>query len=77
MAQTITYGHLLMLIGALALLMALVHVLRWFRQRDYGQGTPQYAAGRLSRRASLYALAIALILFAAGGLTPLCGLPLA
>ena len=77
MPETITWGHLLMLAGLLAGVMALLHLLRWFRQREHGQGTPQYADARLARRAALYAFAIAVVLFAAGCLTPLCEMPIA
>ena len=77
MPETITWGHVLMLAGILAGLMALVHFRRWFRQREHGRGTPQYADARLARRAGLYALAIAAVLFAAGCLTPLCETPIA
>ena len=77
MPETFNWGHLLMLAGILAGLMALVHFLRWFRQREHGRGTPQYAEARLARRAGLYALAIAVVLFAAGCLTPLCETPIA
>ena len=71
MPETITWGHVLVLAGLLAGLAALVNLLRWFRQREHGRGTPQYADARLARRAALYALAIAVVLFAAGWLTPL------
>ena len=71
MAETITWGHVLVLAGLLAGLAALVNLLRWYRQRAHGRGTPQYADARLARRAALYALAIAVVLFAAGWLTPL------
>lgn len=77
MPDTITYGHILMLLGALALLFALVKLLRWYGQREFGRGTPQYADGRLARRSALYALAIGIVLFAAGCLTPLCDVAVA
>ena len=75
--DVITWGHLLMLAGLLAGLFAVIHLLRWFRQREHGQGTPQYADARIARRASLYAAAIGVVLFAAGCLTPLCETPIA
>lgn len=71
MPETITWGHGLMLAGLLAGLVAAFNFLRWFRQREHGRGTPQYADGRLARRAALYALSFAVILIAAGWLTPL------
>ncbi|HET9428627.1 MAG TPA: hypothetical protein VFO69_09740 [Allosphingosinicella sp.] len=77
MPETITWGHVLMLAGLLVGLFALLNLLRWLRQRDFTRGTPQYADGRLARRAALYGMAIAIVLFAGGGLTPLCELPIA
>jgi hypothetical protein len=73
----ITWGHLLMLAGLLAGLLALLSLLRWLRQKDFTQGTPQYADGRLARRRGIYAAAFALVLFAAGCLSPLCQIAVA
>ena len=77
MPETITWGHVLMLAGLLAGVYAVLNVLRWFRQREHGRGTPRYADARLARRSALYGLALALILFAAGCLTPLGETPIA
>ena len=72
MPETITWGHILILLAAVAGIYALVNLLRWFNHREFGRGTPQYAVGRLARRAALYGLLIAAALVAVGCLTPLC-----
>jgi hypothetical protein len=77
MPDTLTWGLLLMLAALIAAAVAVARLLRWFRQREHGRGTPQYADARLARRAALYALAIGIVLFAAGWLTPLWDSPVA
>jgi hypothetical protein len=77
MPDTITWGHILIVLAAVAAIWAVLNFLRWFRQREAGQGTPQYADGRLARRSALYGALIAAALAAIGCLTPLCDTPLA
>ena len=77
MPETITWGHVLMLAGLLVGLFAVANLFRWLRQRDFGRGTPQYADGRLARRAAFYGLTIGFLLLAGGCLTPLRDLPIA
>ena len=76
MPETITIGHVLMLLGALAALYALWQASIWLRHRSFGRGTPQYARGRDGKRYAVWGLAAALILFALGRLTPLCTMTL-
>ena len=68
----LTWGHVLMAVGVLALLLAIAQAAAWLKNRSFGAGTPQYARARDGRRFAVWALAIALLLFAAGCLTPLC-----
>ena len=77
MPDPITLGHLLMLAGAALIVAAgflAVTALRW---RGHGRGTPGYARARTSRRQSLYAGILGLLLFAAGWFTPLRDLAVA
>jgi hypothetical protein len=73
----LTWGDALAALAALLLLVALVQAAAWLRNRGFGAGTPQYARARDGRRYALWALAAALLLFAAGCLTPLCRAPIA
>jgi hypothetical protein len=69
----ITVGHLLMLMGLVFAAGAAALALTTLRYRgaEHGRGTPGYARVRSDRRKALYALALAIILFAAGCFTPL------
>ncbi len=71
MPETITLGHVLMLLGALALLYALWQASIFLKHASAGRGTPQYARRRDGRRYAIWGLLIAAILFALGCLTPL------
>ena len=77
MPETITIGHLLMLLGALAILYALWQVSIFLKHRSAGRGTPQYARRRDGRRYAVWGLIVAALLFAAGCLTPLCEMAIA
>ena len=77
MPDPITLGHLLMLLGALALLYALWQATIWLRHRAFKYGTPQYARARDGKRYAIWSLAAALILFAIGCFTPLCDIAIA
>ena len=77
MPETITFGHLLMLLGALAALCALWQASIFARHSGAGRGTPQYARRRDGKRYAVWALLVALLLIALGCLTPLRDLPLA
>lgn len=72
MPASITVGHLLMLAGLLAGLYALYQASIALRHRSHGRGTPGYARARDGRRYAIWGLALALLLFALGCLTPLC-----
>ena len=67
---TITLGHVLMLLAAIAVVAAVAYARTAMRYRGFGIGTPQYARERMSRRLAVYALVLAVLL---GGLcfTPL------
>ena len=71
MPETITLGHVLMLLGALAALYALWQASIFVKHKSAGRGTPQYARRRDGRRYAVWGLIVALILFALGCLTPL------
>jgi hypothetical protein len=77
MPETITLGHVLMLLGLIAGLYALWQASIWLKYRSAGRGTPQYARRRDGRRYAIWGLAAALILFAFGCLTPLCRVAIA
>jgi hypothetical protein len=77
MPETITIGHILMLLGALAALYALWQASIFLRHRGAGRGTPQYARRRDGKRYAVWGLLAALILFAIGCLTPLCEMAIA
>ena len=73
MENGITVGHLLMLLGLLFAAAAAALALTTLRYRgaQHGRGTPGYARVRSDRRKALYALALAIVLFAVGCFTPL------
>ncbi|HEX6409837.1 MAG TPA: hypothetical protein VFZ88_04525 [Sphingomicrobium sp.] len=77
MPETITIGHVLMLLGLLAGLYALWQALIWLKHRSFGRGTPQYARGRDGKRYAIWGLAAAILLVALGCLTPLGGVAIA
>jgi hypothetical protein len=77
MPGTITLGHVLILLGALAGLYALWQASIWLRHKAAGPGTPQYAHRRDGKRYAIWGALVALLLIAIGRLTPLCDLPLA
>ena len=77
MPETITLGHILMLLGLLAALYALWQASIFLKHRGAGRGTPQYARRRDGRRYAVWGLIAAALLFALGCLTPLCDVALA
>jgi hypothetical protein len=77
MPDTITWGHVLMALAALAALGAIWYGIAWLRYRDAGRGTPLYARGRDARRAAVCGAVVAVLLGVIGCLTPLCTLPIA
>jgi hypothetical protein len=72
----LSWGHILVAIGALAGLCALYQASIWRRHAGHGRGTPGYARGRDGRRFAIWSLVVALILLALGGLTALGDTPL-
>jgi hypothetical protein len=77
MPETITLGHVLMLLGALAGLYALWQAAIFLKHRGAGRGTPQYARRRDGRRYAVWGLILAIILFALGCFSPLCDIAIA
>ena len=79
MPETVTAGHLLMLLGLFLIAAAIasfLSALRW-RGPEHGRGTPGYARARTARRQALYALAAGILAFLLGCFTPLAELALA
>jgi hypothetical protein len=72
---TITLGHVLLVLAAIAALGAVYYIAVAVRYRGYQRGTPQYARERTSRRLALYCLGLA-ILFAGLCATNLYGVTL-
>ena len=70
MPEVITLGHVLILLAALALIVALSAIVTAMSHRGHGRGTPQYARARSARRHAVYAIVVSLALIA-GCLTPL------
>jgi hypothetical protein len=68
----ITWGHVLMALGLLALLYAAVQLVTYLRHRAHGRGTPGYARARDGRRNALVGAGLGALLPALGCLTPLC-----
>ena len=77
MPETITWGHVLMLLGLLIALWALWQASIWLKHRGYIYGTPQYARARDGRRYAVWSLIVAAILFAIGCFSPLCDVAIA
>ena len=77
MPETITLGHILMLLGLLAGLYALWQAWIFLKHRGAGRGTPQYAHRRDGRRYAIWGLAAAIALFALGCFTPLSEMAIA
>jgi hypothetical protein len=77
MPDTITFGHLLLLLAALAVLYALYQASIFLKHQGAGPGTPQYARRRDGKRYAVWALLAALLLLALGSLTSLGGAAIA
>ncbi|HEX8513237.1 MAG TPA: hypothetical protein VF688_09030 [Allosphingosinicella sp.] len=77
MPGTVTLGHLLILLGALAGLYALWQASIGLRHKGAGPGTPQYAHRRDGKRYAVWSALVAVLLIAIGLLTPLRDLALA
>jgi len=77
MPETITLGHLLILLGALVALYALWQASIFLKHRGAGRGTPQYARRRDGKRYAVWGALAAVLLIALGCLTPLCDLAIA
>jgi hypothetical protein len=77
MPETITLGHLLLLLAAIAMVFALVQTSVFLRHQGAGPGTPQYARRRDGKRYAVWAVLAALALVALGCLTPLRDIGLA
>ena len=77
MPNTITLGHLLVLLAAIAVLYALYQASIFLRHQGAGPGTPQYARRRDGKRYAVWALLAALLLLALGSLTSLGGVAIA
>jgi hypothetical protein len=78
MPETITLGHLLTALGALAALYGIVQFAVSARYTDpgHGRGTPGYARARDARRYTIWAAAAVILLFALAWLTPVGRIPL-
>ena len=70
MPTILTLGHVLLLVAALDLAVALAFFAGASRHAGHGRGTPGYARARTARRSAVYAFASALA-FALLALTPL------
>ena len=77
MPETITLGHILMLLGLIAGLYALWQAAVFLKHRSAVRGTPQYARRRDGRRYAVCGLIAAVILFAIGCFSPLCEVAIA
>jgi hypothetical protein len=73
-----TIGDLLALLAIVAAFAAAAFLATALKYRGPGNGlgTPGYARARNARRKAIYAAVVAVALFAAGCLTPLCQTPL-
>ena len=77
MPETITLGHVLMLLALLVGLYALWQLAIVLKHRGHGYGTPQYARARDGRRYFVWSLIAAIALFAIGCFSPLCDVAIA
>ncbi|MEA3014165.1 MAG: hypothetical protein QOD42_2710 [Sphingomonadales bacterium] len=77
MPDTLTLGHILVLLGALAGLYALWQASIFLKYQSAGPGTPQYARRRDGKRYAVWGLVAAAALVALGCLTPLSHVALA
>lgn len=77
MPETITLGHILLLLAAIAVAYALVQASAFVKHQGAGPGTPQYARRRDGKRYAAWASLVALLLLALGYLTPLGGVAIA
>ncbi len=77
MPETITIGHVFMLLGLAVALYALWQATIWLKHRGYVYGTPQYARARDGRRYAVWSLAAAALLYLVGCLTPLADIAIA
>ena len=77
MPETITLGHVLILLALLVALYALWQASIWLRHRGYIYGTPQYARARDGKRFAIWSLAAALLLYLVGCFTPLAEVAIA
>ncbi|HEX8448295.1 MAG TPA: hypothetical protein VF652_01780 [Allosphingosinicella sp.] len=77
MPDSITLGHLLVLLAAIAVLYALYQASIFLKHQGAGPGTPQYARRRDGKRYAVWALLAALLLLALGSLTSLGGVAIA
>ena len=77
MPETITLGHLLIALAALAILYALFQASIFLKHQGAGPGTPQYARRRDGKRYAVWALLAALLLVALDTLTSLGGVAIA
>jgi hypothetical protein len=75
--DTVTWGHVLMALAALAALGAVWYGLAFLRYGNAGRGTPLYARRRDARRGAILAAVAALVFAAVGCLTPLCTMAIA
>lgn len=71
MPDTITLGHVLLLLAAVALAYALLQASAFVKHQGAGPGTPQYARRRDGKRYAVWGLLVAILLLALATLTPL------
>ncbi|HEX9947914.1 MAG TPA: hypothetical protein VGA98_10275 [Allosphingosinicella sp.] len=78
MPETITLGHVLTALAALAALYGLVQfaVSMRYTGPGHGRGTPGYARARDAKRYTIWGAAAVLLFFALAWLTPLGRIPL-
>ncbi|HYI41489.1 MAG TPA: hypothetical protein VE053_14340 [Allosphingosinicella sp.] len=77
MPETITLGHVLLLLAAVAMVYALAQASAFLKHRGAGPGTPQYARRRDGKRYAAWGALVAILLLALGFLTPLGGVAIA
>jgi hypothetical protein len=78
MPQTITLGHILLVLAAIALVWALIQLGTLMRHRGptNRRGTPGYARARDARRYAIWGLVAAIVLALLGCCTPLAHITL-